>query len=57
MSRTQTNDDTDDEKHVIKCTQCSYRQTTDTKVHAYALGRKHYHGQGHPVAYHTETGE
>ena len=57
MSRIQTNDDTDAEQHIIKCTQCSYRQTTDTKVHAYALGRKHYHGQGHPVAYHTETGE
>ena len=44
--------------HRITCTVCDFRATTDrSKTHAFALGRRHYHGEGHPVTYHEEPAD
>jgi len=51
MSRTQSDETDADEQHVVNCTECDYREVGRSKVHAYALGRKHYHEHGHPVGY------
>jgi len=45
-------------EHCISCTVCDFSTSTDrSKTHAYALGRQHYHAEGHPVTYREEPAD
>jgi len=45
----ETEDATDGRQYKILCTECGHAAYAISKSHAHALGRKHYHQEGHPV--------
>jgi len=42
-------DPTDGAEYRVRCTVCNHTPLAVSKVHAHAVGRRHYHAEGHPV--------
>jgi len=48
---TQATHDTDDTYGIVRCTKenCDFAEAAESKVHAHALGRRHWNRKGHAV--------
>jgi len=54
---TQAQNAEDGAEYRVRCTVCDYTALAVSKVHAHAVGRKHYHAEGHPVGCEEVDGE